>query len=136
MVALSGAGGVGAADAEDDMHFDEMFDRRESGGSPRAAVAAEGKTRDAETAERDAARVNAFVGPTASVDQPRPAPGFGKPPATPVARKPSDPQSQPRIALDRLHPGAEPSQGREGTLAHGSAAASFSSASASISVAE
>ena len=33
MVALSGAGGVGAADAEDDMHFDEMFDRRESGGS-------------------------------------------------------------------------------------------------------
>lgn len=97
MVALSGAGGVGAADAEDDMHFDEMFDRRESGGSPRAAVAAEGKTRDAETAERDAARVNAFVGPTASVDQPRPAPGFGKPPATPVARKPSDPQSQPRI---------------------------------------
>ena len=60
-------------------------------------MAAEGKTRDAETAERDAARVNAFVGPTASVDQPRPAPGFGKPPATPVARKPSDPQSQPRI---------------------------------------
>ena len=64
MVALSGAEGVGAADAEDDMHFDEMFDRRESGGSPRAAVAAEGETRDAETAERDAARVNAFVGPT------------------------------------------------------------------------
>ena len=36
MVALSGAGGVVAADAEDDMHFDEMFDRRESGESPRA----------------------------------------------------------------------------------------------------
>ena len=77
-------------------HFDEMFDRRESGGSPRAAMAAEGKTRDAGTAERDAARVDAFVGPTASVDQPRPAPGFGKPPAR-RWRKPSDPQSQPRI---------------------------------------
>ena len=98
MVALSGAGAdVSAADAEDDMQFDEMFDRRESGGSPRAAMAAEGQTRDAETAERDAARVNAFVGPTASVDQPRPAPGFGKPPTTPVARKPSNPQSQPQI---------------------------------------
>ena len=98
MVALGGAGaGVGAADAEDDMQFDDMFDRRESGGSPRAAAASEGETRDAETAERDAARVSAFVGPTASVDQPRPAPGFGKPPATPVARKPSNPQSQPQI---------------------------------------
>ena len=99
MVAVSGAGaGVGGADAEDDMQFDDMFDRRESGGSPRAAAASEGETRDAETAERDAARVSAFVGPTKAVDQPRPAPGFGKPPATPVARKPSNPApSQPQI---------------------------------------
>ena len=75
--------------SDDDMHFDEIFDRRESGGSPSAAVAAQDDVRDAKTAERDAKRVSAFLGPTASVEQPRVAVGFGKPPVTPVARKPS-----------------------------------------------
>jgi p70 ribosomal S6 kinase len=93
MEALNGAD-AGAADAEDDMQFDEMFDRRESGGSQRAAVATEWETLN-DAMER--ARVNAFVGPTASLEQPRVTPGFGKPPAAPVARKPSAPQTQSEI---------------------------------------
>ena len=81
---------VAVADTDDDMQFDEMFDRRGSGGSSRAGMTTHEEVRDAELFERDAARVHAFVGPTAVVEEPRTAPGFGKPPVTPVARRSSD----------------------------------------------